>query len=211
MTSVEPSAPPGTLAHEEVVQPGDGTVGEVKKGQILRIVDLEGQQVADFCSWSLEDPAEYCDMIYSTFLKGSWKLTEGDTLITKRCRPLWTIVNDTCGVHYSGGGFCSRDSNEELDIHQPGCRDTLEEQLAKHGLSPLYLSPSACFNVFMNFPYYPDGRWEILAPATGPGDHIDLRAEMDVLWAVSVCNFPGPPPCNGERPTPLKFELYDPT
>jgi uncharacterized protein YcgI (DUF1989 family) len=124
-------------------------------------------------------------------------------------RPLWTIAKDTVGVHYFGGGFCSRPLNEFEGVNQHGCRDTLEEALATHDLSPLYLSPSACFNVFMNFPYGADGKWDILRPTTKPGDHVDLRAEMDALWAVSCCHFPGD--CNGDNPTPLKFELFDPS
>jgi uncharacterized protein YcgI (DUF1989 family) len=209
MAEVERSVDPGRLVHEEVVQPGTGTSGIVNKDQILRIVDVEGQQVADFCSFSAQEPADYCDIIYSTFAKSSWKLSTGDTLVTKRMQPLWTIVADTCGVHYCGGGFCCRDLRRWAGLDaRDGCRDTLEAQLAKHGLSPVYLSPSSCFNVFMNMQYKEDGSWPLREPESKPGDHIDLRAETDVLWAVSVCQWPEV--CNGDKPTPLKFEVYDP-
>src|SRR5262245_44823451 len=201
-------ASPGALVEELVVQPGTYGTGTVTKGRILRIVDLEGEQVGDFCSWNLDEPSEYCDVIYSMFAKSSWKLGEGDVFYTKDMHPLWTIVKDTPGVHYFGGGFCSRSLNEWEDVHQHGCRDTLEEALATHGLSPLYLSPSACFNVFMHFAYDPDGKWEIQRPVTRPGDYIDLRAEMDVLRAVSCCQFPGE--CRGDKPPPLEFEVYEP-
>ncbi|HZP43972.1 MAG TPA: urea carboxylase-associated family protein [Candidatus Binatia bacterium] len=198
---------PGRLIERQVVPPGQGASGKVAKGQILRITDVEGEQVADFCSFSLDDPAEYCDVVYTTFAKRSWKVGEGDVIYTREMRPLWTITRDTAGVHYWGGGFCSRALNRFVGVDQHGCRDTITEQLAAHELSALYVSPSSCFNVFMNFPYGADGRWEILRPVTRPGDHIDLRAEMPVLWAVSVCHFPGA--CNGDRPTPLQFELFD--
>jgi uncharacterized protein len=67
----------------------------------------------------------------------------------------------------------------------------------------------SCFNVFMNVDYSPDGTWVIKEPLTEPGDHIDFRAEMDLLWAVSVCAWPET--VNGEQSTPLRFELYDAT
>jgi uncharacterized protein YcgI (DUF1989 family) len=42
-----------------------------------------------------------------------------------------------------------------------------------------------------------------------PGDHVDLRAETDVLVAVSNCpqihN-----PCNGGRPSPIRLVTYVP-
>lgn len=206
------SAAPGKLVEEVVVQPGTYGTGKVRKGQIMRIIDVEGEQVADFCSWNLDDPSEYCDMIYSNFGNGTRNLSEGHILYTKDMRPLWTIVKDTVGVHWSGGDFCSRAINEWEGwegAKQHGCRDSLEEALATHNLSPLYLSPMACFNVFMNVPYPPDGSWVIARPTSKAGDHVDLRAEMDALWAVSCCQFPGE--CNGDKPTPLKFELYDPS
>ncbi|MGY1917492.1 DUF1989 domain-containing protein [Pseudomonas tolaasii] len=198
----------GKLIHEEVVSPGSGTGGRIKAGQILRITDIEGQQVADFCSFMADNPEVYCDVIYSTFKARSWKLKEGDQLVSKHVDPMWTIVADDSNLHYSGGGFCSRDLNKLMGVHQHGCRDTLEEQLQKQNLSPIYLAPSACFNVFMNFPYEEDGTWEVKPPNTKAGDKIDLRAEADLIWAVSVCQFPGP--CNGGNPSPLKFEIFDP-
>jgi len=199
---------PGELVESRTIEPSNGTSGIVERGQVLRIVDVEGKEVADFCSFNAEDPADYCDMIYSTFDKGSWKLSTGDVIVTKSMQPLWTITADTVGVHYCGGGFCSADLRRSIGETGHGCRDTLEAELAKHDLSPLYLSPSACFNVFMNMQYAPDGSWPVEEPVTKPGDYIDLRAEMDVLWAVSVCYWPGA--VNGFNPTPLRFEIYDP-
>jgi uncharacterized protein YcgI (DUF1989 family) len=146
-------------------------------------------------------------VIYSTFKARSWKLKEGDELVSMHVDPMWTIVSDDSNLHYSGGGFCSRDLNRLMGVDQHGCRDTLEEQLAKFDLPPTVLNPAACFNVFMNFPYGADGSWEILVPNTSPGSKIDLRAEADILWVVSVCQFPGN--CNGDKPTPLKFEVFD--
>jgi uncharacterized protein len=117
---------------QETVPPGTGTSGIVERGQILRIVDVEGEQVADFCSFRADDPSEYCDIIYSTFAKSSWKLSTADPLVTKRMRPLWTIAADTVGLHYSGGGFRSTDLPQWAGLSGHGCRDTLEAELARH-------------------------------------------------------------------------------
>jgi uncharacterized protein len=201
---------PGTLVEEIIVQPGTYGTSTVKKGQILRIIDVEGEQVADFCSWNLHDPSEYCNVIYTMCAKQGWKdFVPGDVIYTKNMNPLWTIVADTCGVHYWGGDFCSGPLNDFLGTTNKGygCRERLEEALAEHGLSPLYLNTAACFNVFMNFPYNADGSWVYTLPVTKAGDHIDLRAEMDALWAVSCCHALGE--TNAANPTPLKFELYD--
>lgn len=196
------------LVSKETVIPGVAGSGEVRKGQILRIVDLEGQQVADFTSFRLDDPAECCDVLYSAMYQETWRLAEGHVLYTKDMRPLWTIVTDPVGVHYSGGSFCSRPLLRDVyGVDMPGCRDCLEAELRRRGIPELYLNPASCFNVFMNYVYGADGRMWIEEPVTKPGDFVELRAEMDALWVASAC--PGPGPCNGDNPTPLLFECYD--
>ncbi len=81
--------------------------------------------------------------------------------------------------------------------------------MAPHGLRRGDLDQAACFNIFMNVAFDPDGTCEIRKPRSRAGDHIDLRAEIDCLVAMSVCpqelN-----PCNAFNPTPMKVELYQP-
>jgi uncharacterized protein YcgI (DUF1989 family) len=64
-------------------------------------------------------------------------------------------------------------------------------------------------NFFMNVPVEADGQMAIVDGWSKPGDHVDLRAEMDVLVAISNCpqiyN-----PCNGGRPTPIRLVTYEP-
>jgi uncharacterized protein YcgI (DUF1989 family) len=61
----------------------------------------------------------------------------------------------------------------------------------------------------MNVPVAGDGAMAIVDGWSKPGDHVDLRAETDVLAAVSNCpqihN-----PCNGGRPTPIRLVTYEP-
>lgn len=198
----------GTLIYSITLEPGQSTSGTLKTGQLIKIIDIAGQQVCDFASCNQHDPTEYCDLIYSMFAKEAWKLSVGDILYTKRMRPIWTIVEDTCGTHEWTGGFCSREFNQFLyGTDQPGCRDLLEAELIKLGLSPSLLVPSSCINPFMNMPHYLNGSWPVELPLSKPEDHLDLRAEMPVFWVASVCTMP--PPTNGLPLTPIRFEIYD--
>ena len=105
-----PESPIGVVT----VQPHRAATGTLKKGQRLRIVDVEGQQVADFISLKLGDPTEYLDCAYTNMLNQRWKWGEGTTIFTNHMNPLWTITDDKIGVHYTGGGFCSRDARRLL-------------------------------------------------------------------------------------------------
>ncbi len=179
------------VIEEHVVPARRAATGTVRAGQVLRITDVHGGQVADFCSFNRHDPAEHCDVVYTTLHAERWRLGLGDVLRTRDMRPLWTIVADTNGVHYSGGDFCSgplqRVFEGNPDPAARGCREILEEAIAPFGLTPLHLSAVSCFNVFMRVDYGADGSMRILDPTTRPGDHVELRAEMDALWAASVC------------------------
>ncbi len=61
----------------------------------------------------------------------------------------------------------------------------------------------------MNVPVREDGTTTIEEPVDKAGDYIDLRADMDVLAAMSNCpqvlN-----PCNSWKLKPLKVMLYEP-
>jgi uncharacterized protein YcgI (DUF1989 family) len=61
----------------------------------------------------------------------------------------------------------------------------------------------------MNVIHHSDGRFEIAQPTSGPGDHIDLRGEMDLFVAISNCPQENNA-CNGFRPTPLEVIVYSP-
>ena len=198
----------GLLLNSLTAQAHTHATGTLKKGQTLRIVDVEGKQVADFVSIKPGDPTEYLDCVYTNWLLSRWKWREGDTIFTNHMNPMWTITDDKLGNHYTGGGFCSRDARIRfVNDHQKGCRDVLEDAFADHGIEPHYLQSVSCFNVFMTVDYSLDGAWVIKEPLTKAGDYIDLRAEMDLLWAVSVCFWPAV--VNGATPTPLRFETYD--
>src|SRR5262245_19289849 len=125
----------GELVDSRTIQPHNHATGEVKKGQTLRIVDDEGQQVADFVTIKLNDPTEYCDCVYTNWMNDRWRWREGDTIYTNHMNPLWTITEDKGGTHYTGGGFCSRDARKHYGYDsERGYRDTIEDAFAEHGI-----------------------------------------------------------------------------
>lgn len=198
----------GRLLNSQTIQPHHYGFGMLKKGQTLRIVDVEGQQVADFVSLRLNEPTEYLDCVYTNWLLNRWRWHAGDTIYTNLMNPMLTITADTVDDHYTGGGFCSRVARRLFKIDdEKGCRDTLEDAFEANGIAKVHLQSVSCFNVFMNVGYDPDGSWVLREPKSKAGDFIDLRAEMDLLWLVSVCYWPQI--VNGSKPTPLRFESYE--
>ena len=198
----------GALLESRTIEAHTGGSGIVRAAQTLRIVDVEGQQVADFVSIKLGDPTEFLDCVYTSWNNGRYKWREGDVISTNLMHPMWTIADDKTANHYTGGGFCSRAARQlYLNSDERGCRDVIQDEYRAQGLDPDLLQSVSCFNIFMTVDYTPDGEWNIGSPVTQAGDYIDLRAEMDVMWMVSVCAWPEV--VNGTKLTPLRFELYD--
>ncbi len=196
---------------QDVVVPARAHFGvALERGQVLRVVDVEGQQVLDLVAFSAGDPREKLSCILSNLFNGTWRLTTGHVLYTNRARPMLTLADDTVGIHHSGGGFCSEESNFfRYGVRPtPNCKDNLERAMAAHGVPTEVLDYDACFNVFMNIDYLPDGGFGIAPPRSTPGDHLDLRAEIDCLLALSNCPQERNP-CNAYRPTPLRLVILD--
>jgi uncharacterized protein YcgI (DUF1989 family) len=199
---------PEKLLNTQTIQPHRYGFGTLRKGQTLRICDVEGQQVADFVSLRLNEPTEYLDCVYTNWLLGRWRWNKGDVIYTNLMNAMWTITADTVCDHYTGGGFCSRVARKRFGIDdEKGCRDTLEDALEANGISKLHLQSVSCLNVFMNVGYDGNGSWVIREPKSKAGDFIALRAEMDLLWLVSVCYWPEV--VNGKKPTPLRFDVFE--
>jgi uncharacterized protein YcgI (DUF1989 family) len=98
------------------------------------------------------------------------------------------VVDDTVRNHWGNmGGRCSRRIYElrDGDKGHRSCQENLAEALAPHGLTGDDIVD--VFNVFMNVELDAAGTFRILPPETKAGDYIDLRAEMNVLAAVSAC------------------------
>jgi urea carboxylase-associated protein 1 len=199
---------PGRVVDDRTLPAGADWSGIVRTGQILRIVDLEGRQAVDFLCYSAADPTERYNAADTMKYAGTIFLTTGHGLYSGLGRRLFTIVRDTCGRHDTIGGCCSAESNRlRYQVESsPNCRDNFLRALGRFGLGPKDIVANV--NFFMNVPVGPDGAMAIVDGVSKAGDYVDLRADMDVLAAVSNCpqiyN-----PCNGGRPTPIRLVTYE--
>ena len=198
---------PGTV-RDEVLEPRGRTAFTVDRGQTVRIVDLEGQQVADFVCFRREDPAEKLSVHNTALIQGTVYITTGHALLSDRCGRLMTITEDTCGRHDLLAGSCSEGTNRVRYgvAGTPNCRSNFEAALRLFGI-PLKEVPYS-FNVFMNVPIETDGKISIQEPISRPGAHVDLRAETDLIVAISNCPQERNP-CNAFKPSRLRVIVYE--
>src|SRR5262245_64017282 len=193
---------PGKVLRDEILEARGRTAFTVEAGETVRIVDVEGQQVADLVCFLKADPAEKLSVHNTALIQKTIYITTGHVLFSDRCRPLMRLVADTCGRHDLIAGSCSEGTNRyRYGVPDtPNCRSNFEAALRPFGI-PLKEIPYS-FNIFMNVPVQADGHMAIVEPVSKPGDHVDLRAEVDLIVAISNCPQERNP-CNAFKPTSL--------
>jgi urea carboxylase-associated protein 1 len=199
---------PGDAVYDQDVAAGAPWSGVLRQGQVLRIIDLDGQQAVDALFYALPDTSERYSMQDTLLANGSPYLNTGTALLSNRGRTLATIVTDTCTNHDTVAGCCSCESNTVRFGHETrymhACRENFITELAKHGMSKRDIVPNV--NFFMNVPITPDGELNVTDGVSVPGTYVDVRAETDVLCVLSNCPQLNNP-CNGYVPTPIRVVI----
>ena len=213
---VESKLEPGLAVVDEICAAGDAWVKVVKKGQIFRIVDLEGNQAVDTLFYNAHDAAERYSATDTVRRQNMLYLTTGSKLYSNLGNVMLTIIADTCGRHDTVGGACSAESNttryalEKYPMHS--CRDSFLHALAHDPVcQQFHMSkrdiPSN-INFFMNVPVSEEGGLDFADGVSEPGKYVEMQAEMDVLVLISNCPQLNNP-CNAYNPTPIRLLVWD--
>jgi len=211
-TRIESERRAEDAAYDMTVPAGEGWMMDLRAGQVLRMVDVEGNQAADTLFYDAANPEDHYSAVQTIAAQGSIYLTAGSVLRSESGKALLTIVADTCGRHDTLGGACSAQSNTVRYAHEKefmhSCRDTFMLQLAsREGVyTKRDLAPN--INFFMNVPVTPEGGLTFADGVSGPGCYVELRAETAVTALVSNCPQLNNP-CNAYNPTPIRLLIWD--
>jgi hypothetical protein len=172
---------------EHMIAPMSGHALRLDRGDLLRVTDVDGQQVADLVAFNAARPDEHFSQGFTRANNDKAGVGIGDHLYSNLNTPMLTVVEDTVGAHDMLFPPCS----SFLYRHvfgvegKTGCREHLTAVLEPFGIG--FEQVTDPFNVFMNTGIDEDGRMAIYEPLSRSGDHLDLRAEIDLLVAVSAC------------------------
>jgi uncharacterized protein YcgI (DUF1989 family) len=194
------------MAERLLVAAGGGAGLRLKRGEQLRIIDIEGGQTGDLVAFSADGRHRLSSG--RTFdYGGKIYVSTGDVLWSDRSEPMLTIVADDVGKHDLLYAPCSIEMYRiqyGVTEYHANCYDNLCSAFRELGIEPEPLPSS--LNFFMNADVEADGRLSFLPPRTRVGAAITLRAEMDLLIALSSCPAST---CNAGAPIkPLGFEVF---
>ena len=188
------------------IDPQTGAAFTIMGGQSLRIIDVEGEQVADLFCFGKDDIEEYLSSGHTTDYNGKLFLSTGDILYSNRSNIMFTIVSDQVGRHVMLYAPCSQEMFEKsyaVTEPHPNCLDNLAVNLKNYGIQASRITIP--LNIFMNIEISSAGEISIQSPMSKPGDYLELRAEMDMIVAVTACSAGA---CNNFTWTPIDVEIY---
>ena len=208
--------PLADLRDEFRVNRSTATAYEVRKGEIIQIIDVDGQQCSDFMAMrsdALERGQERCiDSTVTRSLVGGAYPGPGlfDKFFDQDMKPLLSVVQDTVGRHDTFALACTARGYEERGF--PGhinCSDNISNAFDPYGVARRSAWPA--INFFFNSWILPtDNRIGIDEAWSRPGDYVALRA-MDDLVCVSTACPDDVDPINGWNPTDIHVRIYKPT
>ncbi|MDP1642974.1 MAG: urea carboxylase-associated family protein [Phenylobacterium sp.] len=206
MTDTALAGLPGPVLHDEIVPALAPWDHVVRKGEVLRIIDLEGNQAVDFLMYALADDAERYSAQDTIAAQGNIFLRTGSVLLSNEGNPMATVLGTSVAYHDTIGGACSCESNTLRYGHhtkgQHACVENFLQANARHGRGKRDMVSN--INWFMNVPVEADGALGIVDGISAPGLFVDIRAEMDLVAVVSNCPQINNP-CNGFNPTPVRM------
>ncbi|SEQ53391.1 hypothetical protein SAMN04488038_107194 [Solimonas aquatica] len=201
---------PATAIYDYTIPATAPWSGFVKRGQVLRIIDVEGQQAVDTLFYRADDFSERYSAQDTLRAQNHAYIGEGTRILSNEGNLMLTVTADSCGAHDTSAGACSCEANTVRFGHHTrymhACRENFLVEVAKHGMDKRDIVGN--INFFMNVPVEPDGKLAIVDGVSRPGDYVELRAEMDVLCVISNCPQINNP-CNGFHPTPVRVLIWE--
>jgi urea carboxylase-associated protein 2 len=184
----------------------------LKRGQVLRVTDVEGSGAVAALLFNADRPLERYNMPDTLKAQHIARITIGNALYSDMGRVLCSVIADTCGWHDTITGLES--SAASTAKYGPGdyqalrndwhrnSRDNLLVELGKYGLGKRDFGPN--LNLFVKVAVDADGKLGWVSGNSKPGAFIELRSEMNTLVVLS--NTPHPlDPATTYRARPVQL------
>lgn len=172
------------VIHREEVPAGWYWTTALRRGEALRLVNLTGGSSVSLVAWREADPSERINT--ADTVKVQWRATlgKGRMILSDMGRAMLSLIEDTSGLHdlLVGGSTAASAAGGR------NTRDNLVGAAGKLGLDRRDIPAAVTF--FAPVTVRQDGRFDWRDDLRRAGDFVDLRAEMDLLVALSNCPHP---------------------
>ncbi|PAU88479.1 urea carboxylase [Pseudomonas sp. WN033] len=207
-------APLRPTLYQETVPGGGHTSFVLKRGQLLRITDLEGDANVSLLLFNAQEKSERLNLPDSLKCQHTAKLTAGHCLYSDMGKVLAAIVSDTCGWHDSFGGVLN--AEEVTEKYGAGSYQQLRNGFFRNGFDNLLVELGKwdmqlqdllmTLNLFSKVTVDAEGRFAFEPGNSRSGDYIELYAPMDTLVVLTALQHPmDPNPVYAPKPVQLSW------
>ncbi|MFZ3153343.1 urea amidolyase associated protein UAAP1 [Pseudomonas sp.] len=204
--------------YEEFIPGGGHTSFVLKRGQLLRITDLEGGANASLLLLNAAEKSERLNLPDTLKCQHTAKLTAGHCLYSDMGRVLAAITFDTCGWHDSFGGVLN--AEEVAEKYGQGSYQQLRNGFFRNGVDNLLVEMGKwnlgladllmVLNLFSKVTVDSDGCFHFQPDNSRAGDHIELYAPMDTLVVLTALQHPmDPNPDYAPKPLQLSWHKVE--
>ena len=184
-----PAIAAADVLHREHLPGGWYWTTTVRRGEALRLELGKAPATIAMIAWSRDDTSERINFPDTVKVQWTSALRKGRVIFSDMGRVMFSIIEDSTGYHDALLGGSTAASNEAS--YGPGHRNTRDNFILaamKLGLSRRDIP--ACISFFAPVRTDDDGRFVWLHGTRRQGDFVDLRAEMDMIVALSNCPHP---------------------
>lgn len=178
------------IIHREIVPGGWYWTTQLRRGEALRLVNTGGKSCVALLAWSKADPSERLN--HADTIKVQWaaRLQKGRVILSDMGRALLSIIEDTSAAHDTlvGGSTATTNTAHYGEGNFRNTRDNFILGAGKLGLGRRDVM--SCISFFAPVSVDDSGKFLWNAERRKAGDFVDLRAEMDLLIALSNCPHP---------------------
>lgn len=198
-----------TTSETYTIPARSGAVVRVPEGAALRIIDVEGQQVADLFAVCADDFSDYLSARNSR--AAGWALfpSVGSYFLAGSYRPMFQFeADDSPGPHDLLAPPCSHEMYALLGYegYHSSCSENFRIAAESIDWHPDLVPDPVDW--FQNTPVDSDGTITARTALSRPGDSVTLRALTDVFAIVSACSMDLPDKMiNGDRCTSIGVEV----
>lgn len=173
----------------QIIEKQTGAAFKLQKGQKLKVIDPQGEQVSDMVLFNAEDTREKISSGKTLDFEENILITQGNWLWSNRSRKMMKILEDTNGRNDFLLAPCSPETFKIMynnPNYHPSCFENLYTNLKPFGIEPDDV-PTA-FNIFMNVQFDENGRLSVDPPLSKAGDYVLFEAEIDLIVALTACS-----------------------
>ena len=201
--------------YEETVPGGGHTSFVLKRGQLLRLTDIEGGANVSLLLLNAHEKSERLNLPDTLKCQHTAKLTAGHCLYSDMGRVLAAITADTCGWHDSVGGVLN--AAEVAEKYGQGRYQELRNGFFRNGMDNLLVELGKWdlgladllmnLNLFSKVTVDSDGCFHFEAGNSKAGDYLELYAPMDTLVVLTALQHPlDPNPQYAPKPVQLSWQ-----